>query len=233
MSDVRAGPPFLSDRWRVAIACVAVVSVVGVAACGWRYAGDRAPGRLDNAIDSHLIPLGEAHYRPFAALAALGSPAVMVLVMIVLLVAVWRTHRYWPAGALVVAGPLLAELTTEMLLKPLFDRTHYGELSLPSGHSTSITAEFTVFLVVFVAVGLPQRVWLRHLLVAAGGFAVFGVCFAEVALDQHYSTDVLAGVFVGACVTAMVTLVLDGGMRALAFRPAEGDLPSRPGDGAA
>jgi undecaprenyl-diphosphatase len=217
----------------MAVACVAVVSVVGVAACGWRYAGDRAPGRLDNAIDSHLIPLGEAHYRPFAAMAALGSPAFMLLGMIILLVAVWRTQRYWPAGTLAVAGPVLAVLTTEVLLKPLFDRTHYGELSLPSGHSTSITAEFTVFLVVFVGAGLPRRTWLRRLLVVAGAFAVLGVCFAMVALDLHYATDVLAGVFVGACVTGSVALVLDGGMRALAFRPAEGDLPSPPGDGAA
>jgi len=232
VSDVRAGPPFLPDRWRAGVTLVTVLGVVGVAACGWRYAGDRTAGRLDTTIDNWLIPLGENHYRPVAALAALGSPPVMVLAVIACLVAVWRTRRYWPAGVLTVVGPVLAAIIAEAVLKPLLGRTHYGDLSLPSGHATCITAVVTAFLVAFVAAGLPHRAWLRRLLVMFALLAVAGTALAVVALDRHYATDAVAGVLTGASISGLVALVLDAGMRALAFHPAEEPLPEPADDGA-
>ena len=47
------------------------------------------------------------------------------------------------------------------------------------------------------------------------------------------ATDAVAGVLTGACVSGLVALVLDAGMRALAFHPAEDALPDPVDDGAA
>jgi membrane-associated phospholipid phosphatase len=188
---------------------------------------------LDTTIDNWLIPLGENHYRPVAALAALGSPPVTIVAIIACLTAIWRTRRYWPAGVLTVMGPVLAVVVAESVLKPLLGRTHYGDLSLPSGHATAVTSVVMAFLVAFVAAGLPGRVWLRRLMVLFALLAVAGTALAVVALDRHYATDAVAGVLTGACVSGLVALVLDAGMRALAFHPAEDALPEPIDDGAA
>jgi membrane-associated phospholipid phosphatase len=120
---------------------------------------------------------------------------------------------------------------TELLLKPIIDRTHYGDLSLPSGHATSITAQITVFMLAFVAVGLPRRTWLRRLLVLLAGLVVLGVCGAMVSLERHYATDTAAGILVGIAVVGAVALVLDAWTRRTAFRSAEYGLPGHAGGG--
>jgi membrane-associated phospholipid phosphatase len=104
---------------------------------------------------------------------------------------------------------VLAALLTELALKPLIDRTHEGGLALPSGHATSITAQVTAFLVVFVAAGFPRRAWLRRGLAVLAVLVPIGVSAAMVSLERHYATDTAAGVLVGACVVGVLALLLD------------------------
>jgi membrane-associated phospholipid phosphatase len=202
-------PRLLPDRWRRPVGVASALCVLGVAGLGWRYAGGRTADPLDAAIANQLIADGEAHYHLLALLAMLGSPLAMVLGIGILVTAARRAGRNLPAVVLAAAGPVLASLVTEVLLKPLIDRTHEGGLSLPSGHVTSITAQVAVFLVVFVAAGLPRRVWLRRVLVVLGGLATVGVSGAMVSLERHYATDTVAGVLVGACVVGVLALLLD------------------------
>jgi membrane-associated phospholipid phosphatase len=206
---VSAPPRLLPERWRRAFGWVAPLCVLGVAALGWGFAGQRSSGPFDTALDNALIAAGEPHYYPLLLLADFGSPPAMLLGIVVLVIAARRTERGRPAIVLAVAGPVLASLVTEVLLKPLVDRRHEGGLSLPSGHVTSISAQIAVFLVVFVAAGLPARTWLRRVLVALGLLMPVGVSVAMVSLEQHYVTDTLAGMLVGPCVIGALALLLD------------------------
>jgi membrane-associated phospholipid phosphatase len=199
----------LPDLWRRALYGLVPLAVIGIAALGRHYAGEHRPGGLDDVIDSTLIPLGEAHFRPLVALTLFGTPPLLVLGVVVLAITARRARRPRSALLLTVAGPVLASLLTEGVLKPIVGRTHEGELSLPSGHATSISAQVTVFLVVFVAVRLPARAWLRRALVVLGLLLTAGVSLSMVALESHYATDTMAGMLVGPCAVGALALVLD------------------------
>lgn len=183
--------------------------VLGVAALGWGFAGERSAGPFDTTLDNALIARGEPLYHPLRVLALFGSPPAMLLGIVVLVIAARRTGRGRPAIVLAVAGPVLASLVTEVLFKPLVDRRYEGVLSLPSGHTTSISAQIAVFLMVFAAAGLPVRTWLRRALVSLGLLMPVGVSVAMVSLQRHYGTDTLAGMLVGPCVIGALAVLLD------------------------
>jgi membrane-associated phospholipid phosphatase len=229
-SDPRLLPP----GWSRVAASVVVLGALGAGGLGWWYAGGRTAGPLDTAVDDSLIAGGEPHEHLLWHLADLGSPPALVLGVAILVVAALRHQQYprrMPAVLLAAAGPVLAAIVTEFLLKPVVDRTHYGGLSLPSGHATSITAQITVFLLVFVASGLPRRTWLRRGLVLLAGLVVVGVCGSMVSLERHYATDTVAGVLVGAAVVSLLALGLDSWARVRGFRSAEEGLPRHPDAG--
>ena len=207
--SVAAPLRLLPERWSRIYRWGAPVCVLGVVALGWIFRGQRTAGRFDTMVDNPLIAGGESHYHLLLVIAAFGSPPAMVLGIALLAFAARRTGRGSAAMMLVVLGPVLASLVTEVLLKPLFGRRHEGGLSLPSGHVTSISAQIIVFLVVFAAVELPVRTWLRRALVVLGLVMPIAVGLAMVSLERHYLTDTLAGVLVGPCVVGALALLLD------------------------
>ncbi|WP_156935280.1 phosphatase PAP2 family protein [Pseudonocardia spinosispora] len=220
----------LPDRWRRAMPVVIAFCVLGVAALGWWYAGARTAGQLDASIGDPLIAGGQNYEEPLWLLTAPGSPPGLLLGMVILVFAARRTGRR-PVVVLAIAGPVLAALIVEFVLKPIIDRTHYGSLALPSGHANSIAAQITVFMIGFVAVGLPRRTWVRRLLVLLAGCVVVGVCGAMVSLERHYATDTAAGILVGIAVVGAVALGLDAWTRRSLFRSAEYGLPGHAGGG--
>jgi membrane-associated phospholipid phosphatase len=66
---------------------------------------------------------------------------------------------------------------------------------------------------VFVAGGRQRPWWLRAGLVALAVLAVLGVAGSMVALNQHYTTDTVAGALVATAVVGAVALLLDGWLR--------------------
>lgn len=230
---VPAPPRLLPERWRRAFAWAAPLCVLGVAALGWCFAGARVAGTFDTAVDIPLIADGQPYYHPLLLVAAVGSPPAMVLGIAALVIAVRRSGRGRPALVLAVAGPVLASLVTELLLKPLVGRRHDGGLSLPSGHATGISAQVTVFLLVFAAAGLPARAWLRRALVTLAVLLPLAVSAAMVSLERHYATDTFAGLLVGPFVVTLLALVLDHLANGRAFRIPEDGLAGEGGSRAA
>ena len=207
----------LPGRWRELVSALAAVSTVGVAALGVWFAGTRRAGWLDRAVDARMVAHLGAHEGVLWPVSALGSPPVLPLGMLLLAVAGLVARRGWPAVALAVAGPSVAVLLTELVLKPVVGRTHDGGLALPSGHTTSIAAMAWVVVLVFVA-GRAGPGWLRAGLIGLAGLAVLGVAGSMVALDLHYATDTVAGALVATAVVGAIALLLDGWGRRLARR---------------
>ena len=169
-----------------------------VDAAGSRVIGSR---RLAASLSRHhLGRLDAPHF--LDRLVWLGSPisVVALAVALAVLAFVWR-DRF--GMVLAGAGPLVAELLTEQVLKPLVHRQlPSGINSFPSGHATGITAIVAVLLVL-----LYRRhggvLALRALPVLTVVVAVVGV--AIVRLHYHYLTDVVGGVGVGAAAVLALT----------------------------
>jgi membrane-associated phospholipid phosphatase len=231
--------PLLPAGRRTRALLAALVGAVVVAVLGVHYAGATLPGTVDTAVDTPLVAFGDgdAVYRPLLLVALLGSPPAMLVGLVLLVLLARRTGRGAPAVVLALAAPVLAGLTTELLLKPLIGRSFEGNLSLPSGHATSITAQVGVALVLLVGAGWlrPERGRrpVRLLVVAALLLAPFAVSFAMVSLERHYATDTAAGIGVGVCVVVLLTLLVDAWTRRQSFRLAEDGLTGEGGGRAA
>lgn len=143
-------------------------------------------------VASHLGRLGRNHF--MQRLTWLGSPfGVIVLSLCLVALALWWRDRI--GAALALAGPLVSELLTELVLKPLVDRTNpLGDYLFPSGHATGVTA------VVFVLVVLLYRRYGRRAMgvLPLALIPIGAVGVAVVRLRWHYLTDVVGGVCVGA-----------------------------------
>ena len=86
---------------------------------------------------------------------------------------------------------------------------HYASLSFPSGHAITVAAAATALVLVCRA-----RAWVAIL---AGGCAL-AIAASRVLVRAHYSTDVVAGLFIGFAVTFLLAQVF--GRRGIAFRHA-------------
>ena len=152
--------------------------------------GDRAVD--SERIASHLGRLGRNHF--MHRLTWLGSP-VGVIVLSLCLVALAFRWRDRTGAVVALAGPLVAELLTESVLKPLVDRENpHGDYIFPSGHATGVTAVvFVLFILLYRHYGRRALGYLPLALIPIG---VVGV--AVVRLRWHYLTDVVGGVCVGA-----------------------------------
>lgn len=129
-------------------------------------------------------------------------PSNMVLLAVLLLIGAFmfrRSRSRWQVGAL-VAGPVLAVLLTEVLLKPAFGRHLYSPynhrtfLDYPSGNAVALAATVTAFALI----AATRRA--RAAIIAVGVVAMAAVAVGLIWFSYHYPTDVIGGICFGACV---------------------------------
>jgi membrane-associated phospholipid phosphatase len=136
-------------------------------------------------------------YHDVAQLAS--APALVVGIVGAALLTVRRDPR---RAAACVAGPLLAILVTEHVVKPLVARQLVmGNDSYPSGTITAVAA-------VAVAVVLVTRRPARPIVAVVAAGTIAAICIAVVGMRWHYPTDALGGV----CIGAGTMLVVDAAL---------------------
>jgi membrane-associated phospholipid phosphatase len=156
----------------------------------------------DALADHHLARLKSSHF--LGRLVDLGAPqTVIVLSLLLAAVAIARRDA---AGVLFCAlAPLAAGGLTELVGKPLVDRTlGRGAAVYPSGHVTGAAAVATV------AVALAYRYGGRRAAVAAAPIAALLPLFVSIGVigrAYHYATDAIGGLGVGVA-TAIAAVVL-------------------------
>jgi len=186
-------------------ACAAVTASLGV----WFTDQTRA-GWLDQRVDARVQAGLASHRHVMNLLAGLGNPT-SVAVMTAALAVVCLAMRRWRGAVLVAVAIPAAGASTEVLLKPLIDRTLQGQLSMPSGHATATFALATALAVLLVDPGRPRLPAALRLIVALGAFAGAGaVAVSLVGLGAHYFTDAVAGAAVGTGAVLAVALIVDG-----------------------
>ncbi len=186
---------FPPSRW---LLVVGLLALLFVAALGWKLQDVRGPVHVDVATASRIVERaphgrhpGSEWWRSLVDLGSEGPVLVAVLAM-----AAWALHRRDTAGFLVVlAGPLGALFTAEVILKPLVERTALnGALSYPSGHVTAVAACATcALLLVYRYSGWQSALLWSPVALAVSGLLAIGV----VVLGWHYATDSVAGVALG------------------------------------
>ncbi len=118
----------------------------------------------------------------------LGAPAVVVVgSLLAALVSVRRDAR---RAAACLAGPLLAVVLVEYVLKPLVGRHYQGVLSYPSGNVTALAALATAWVL-----AVPRRI--RPAVVVIGLVVVALMTWAVIGLRWHFPSDALGGAVFG------------------------------------
>ena len=199
--------PLVTPRLRAPAAALAVLAAGAVAVLGRHYAGDTTAGHLDRTIAGDVTMRHGAARTLGQALADLGNPLPVAVVLVVLAALAWITRG--PRGlALALAGPLTAMVTTSLVLKPIIDRTRGGELAFPSGHTTAVgSMALTAAVLLLGWTPAPRMLrWagatLLILLVVAVGTSLVG-------RGIHYPSDTVGAVGVVVTVVALVALIID------------------------
>jgi membrane-associated phospholipid phosphatase len=197
--------PLVPAHLRRPAALTAVVCWVLVALLGAWYAGDQVAGGLDGAIaDGVHRAIGEQTFT--ARLLTGPSHPIVSYPVIAFTVGVAVFRRWWARAVLAVAAPALCVLFTEVVVKPLVDRTYAGVLSYPSGHTVSAMATLGVAaLVVTVDWPAAARRTVLGLLVVVWAVLAIGL----VGMDYHYFTDTVGGFLLAIGVVAPLAMAAD------------------------
>jgi len=186
------------------VGCLAITAVLGA----W-YAHQSQAGWLDRSVDGRVQASLVSQRAILSHVVQLGAPLPVTAITTALFLACLVARRWRGAVLLAIAVPAAAALT-EVLLKPLIDRTLTGALSYPSGHATGI---FTLAAAVGVLLLDPSRPRLppalRVLLALIAYAAAGGVAVALVVLGFHYFTDTIGGAAAGTAVVLATAFVLD------------------------
>ena len=225
----RAGRPLLwPAAWRPA-ACIVAACVAVTGALGILFAGHRRPGPADRWIDGHL----SAWYGPHSVLAGfanLGNPRWVLDICAGAVLACLLGRRFRGALLVIIAVPVAA-VVTDRILKPLVDRTFYGNLTYPSGHTTAAVTMAVAAVLVLTGPGRPALPAAARWLLCAALLALIPVVSVSlVIIHYHYFTDTVGGAGVGAAVALGTALGLDAAAARLGARadPARRELA---GDG--
>jgi membrane-associated phospholipid phosphatase len=214
-----AWPPLLFPAARRAAAAVLAACVLVTAAGGLLLAGHAQAGRVDSWIDGRLDAHLGGHPR-LADVNYLGDPRYVVLICAVAVAALLLFRRYRGALLVAIAVPLAGGLT-DYILKPLVDRTNYGALTYPSGHTTAATAMAVAAVVVLTGPGRPALPAAGRWLLAAALLAVIpAIAVGLVIAHFHFFSDTVGGAGVGIAVVLGTALALDAAAARLRARAA-------------
>jgi membrane-associated phospholipid phosphatase len=209
----------LPDRFRRSAIVIICASAVVTAALGVMFAHHTTGSSFDNTVQRVLNGNGNGNFGPgfrpgprsgprqlLQVFSLLGSTPVLAMVTVLLVYCSAGLRRY--RGALLLASSvIIGSGLSELVLKPIVDRTRYGTLSYPSGHATAAFALATAIIILLVRppdarMPVSMRIVISCLTAAAA-------CGIAVGLTVHYFTDTIGGAGVGIAVTLLIALLLD------------------------
>jgi membrane-associated phospholipid phosphatase len=198
-------PPSARPWAGALLACCAVL----VAVLGVLFAHQSSADGFDHAIDSRVIAWLGGHRGLLLWLAAPGSLIPAAVLSAVIVGACLLTGRLNGAVLAAAAVPVAVGLD-EVLLKPVVDRTYWGNVVYPSGHTTAVFALAATVTVLLLPPPRPAKAaaWRVLLPVAACVLGVI-VAIAVIGLQWHYFTDTVAGAAVAIGTVCGLALLLD------------------------
>jgi membrane-associated phospholipid phosphatase len=201
--------PLTPPALRPVVATLLIVGVATTVLLGALFAHHRQPGVLDAAVDARIQAGVGGQRKILNYLAELGDLTPFGAMIAALFLACLVTRRWRGAALVALAVPAAAGIS-DLILKPLIDRTLLGDLSFPSGHETRVFALAVAFAVLMASPVWPRiPATARLCLTVAVLLAACAVAIALVGLDRHYFTDTIGGAAVGTAVVLATALILD------------------------
>lgn len=168
--------------------------------------------RLDQFGYQLLQPTTPLRTRIFTVITHLGDPLLLLPLSLVVLVGCWWCHqRAWGLrfAGLQLVGYCLVIAVKYSILRPRPDHKLIpaNGFSFPSGH----TFATTVFVLAILTLVWPhlRRHWQRIASSILAMVWIFLVMASRVYLRNHYTSDVLAGLFLGTGWWLLATSTLD------------------------
>jgi membrane-associated phospholipid phosphatase len=205
----RSGRPLLRDArqtraWPVLATCVLVLATLGLV-----LREQARPDGLDSVVDTAMVTSFSGHQGVLPWLALPGSTIPLIAVSIAIAVGCLIARRPNGVALAVTAVPVTAFLD-DTVLKHLVDRTHFGQLSFPSGHTASA---MTVATVLGILLHDPLRRTATRLaraaLVAVACTVTALVAVGVIGLRWHYFTDTVGGVALGTGTVLALAFLID------------------------
>jgi membrane-associated phospholipid phosphatase len=205
----RHGRPLLRDirrtrAWPVLAACVIVIAELGLLLREQAHLD-----RLDSVVDTAMVASFRSHQGVLPWLALPGSTVPLIAVSIAIAIGCLVARRANGVILAVTAVPVTAFLD-DTVLKHLVDRTHFGQLSFPSGHTASAMTLATVLGILLhdPARRTATRMARAALVVVACAVTAL-VAVGVIGLRWHYFTDTVGGVALGAGTVLTLALLID------------------------
>ena len=204
-----SGRPLLPPSARPWAGALLACCAVFVAVLGVLFAHQARADGFDHAIDSRVLAWLGGHRGLLLWLAAPGSLIPAVVLSVVIVGACLLTGRLNGAVLAAAAVPVAVGLD-EVLLKPVVDRTYWGNVVYPSGHTTAVFALAATVTVLLLPPPRPTKAAaLRVLLPVAACVLGVIVAIAVIGLQWHYFTDTVAGAAVAVGTVCGLALLLD------------------------
>ena len=173
---------------RAKLGVIALVCLYATAILAWTVAHGRSPYRFEDPAIKWLGP--PTAIRGWADLAELLAAPTIIAVLVVTF-GVGLARR---ASVRVVYYAALAAWTLLICdhgIKPLVQRTYYGELTFPSGHVTAVSA---TALAMWLALGPLLGRQPRYVTLVLGGAWVLLMSLAVVGAHWHTPLDAIGSV---------------------------------------
>jgi membrane-associated phospholipid phosphatase len=203
------GRPLLRDARRTRAWPVLAACVIVIAALGLLLREQARPDGLDSVVDTAMVGFFGGRQAVLPWLALPGSTIPLIAVSIAIAVGCLIARR--PNGVVlaVTAVPVTAFLD-DTVLKHLVDRTHFGQLSFPSGHTASAMTVATVLGVLLHDPARPTATRLARAALVVVACAVTALVAAGViGLRWHYFTDTAGGVALGTGTVLALAFLID------------------------
>jgi membrane-associated phospholipid phosphatase len=206
-----AAPPLLrtaaARRWAWALLCCCAIVVI---ALGIPFAHQSTADGFDRVLDGPVKSLLSGHGTLAYRMTYPGDQLPAVVLSVAMALGSLRSRRL-NGAILALAAVFTATRVDEWLLKPLFDRKADGALSYPSGHTTSVVAMITVYVVLFVLPPFASARARRWSLLGLLAFLALLVStlLGVIGLGWHYFTDTIGGAAVAVGTVCGLCLLLD------------------------
>ena len=207
------GPPLVPNRLRRSVLVLFLVTIACLSGFGFATRNSSRPLLFDSSADAFLRRTSGIQNRLAGLLSEVGHPKVFVTItaLVALALILLGDNR---AATATVMSVVFAVFLVEEVLKPFFDR-RLGSLPgpvFPSGH-TAVSVALAGAVTLAAGADRPLahlvRPAFRHLLVAIVLVASCAIGVAMVALQFHYTSDVVAAVPLGLSVSGFTALFLD------------------------
>lgn len=162
-----------------------------------------------------FVALDTICYKFLSFITHLGDPKALLLISCGVLLVLWRLNKRVQVAYF--AGAMLIASVVVVVAKIIIGRTRplgiieENGYSFPSGHALVAAVFFP--LIIYCFKYYIKNIWLRRIFIASMLIGVILVGLSRLYMGVHYLTDVFGGFVIGALISSITILLMEGNRR--------------------